>query len=178
MLWNWIPVLMAVLNIVVIYFACVRNTLHLRMRYSSEFCELFLLKKMLPDNHCLEFMFRGLPRNQKHPRLFWPCISTFASIISFTIIFFFAVFLSLKRIDYLINDIPLFPIVSIGSIMIIDLVLLAIPAVQNHHYKKEMNRSSFGFYFQCRAEIEKKWPGFYNDSKWNFWEQTSLFTYN
>ena len=162
MLWNCVSVLMSVLNVLVIYFACVRNTLHLRARYSSEFCELFLLKKMLPDNHCLEFMFRGLPRNQKHPRLFWPCMTTFASFFSFIIILIFAIFLSLSRINFSINDIPLFPIISIGSIMVIDLVLLAIPAVQNHFYKKEMKKSGFGYYFLCRTEIEKKWPGFYN----------------
>lgn len=164
MFWIWISVFMSILNVVVIYFSCVRNTLHLRFRYSHEFCELFLLKKMLPDGHSLEFMFRGLPRNQDHPRLFWPCIATFASLISFIVILLFAMLLSLKQIDFVVNNIPLFPIVSLGHIMSIDLVLLAIPSVQNFYYKKEMQKSGFGYYFQCRAEIEKKWPGFYKNN--------------
>lgn len=129
-----------------------------------KYCELYLLEHMLPDGHPLEFMYKGLPRIRKYPRLFLPCIvvlSGFSLSIVFVVI---AVILTANGtfLNKTIEDI--FSYICIGSHSILFICYISISELQD---KKCFNRMLSGEikYKDIFKEIEKKWPGFYNVEK-------------
>ncbi|MBE6127447.1 MAG: hypothetical protein E7182_05685 [Erysipelotrichaceae bacterium] len=117
---------------------------------------------MLPDVHPLSFMYKGLPRTEKFPRLLWPCVTTFAcagiTLISASLAIVFSVngVLSGEGAEMT------FLLVTIVSVVIAVAVLMGIPTIQNHRCFKEMRKMSMAELFHIRVSIEKKWPGFYN----------------
>lgn len=133
--------------------------------YSVEFCDLYLLKHMLPDGHPFGFMYKGLPRNRDYPRLFWPCVATFAST---GLVVASAVLAGALGARGLLDDKSAdtaFFLATFGSPFGIQLALMAIPAVQNNVcFRREM-KGGFGKDFDMHAEIEKKWPGFFGTKK-------------
>lgn len=134
----WIGVAASFLLTFISFLASVRY-FNMANPYSAEFCDLYLLKHMLPDGHPLEFMYKGLPRNRLFPRLLWPCLGTLACAGLTLIAAILAIVLSAYGI--LGNEIAdtVFISVSIGSTMATDLGFMAIPTIQNKIcYKKNV----------------------------------------
>ena len=156
----WIGVAMSALLTLTSFFVSVRNFNRVNP-YSAEFCDLYLLKHMLPDSHPLEFMYKGLPRNRLFPRLLWPCLGTLACAGLTLIAAILAIVLSAYGI--LGNEIAdtVFISVSFGSTIATDLGFMAITTIQNKICYKKMFKTKDGLGFDVRDEIEKKWPGFY-----------------
>ncbi|MCR5514526.1 MAG: hypothetical protein K6F36_03715 [Bacilli bacterium] len=156
----WIGVAMSALLTLTSFFVSVRNFNRVNP-YSAGFCDLYLLKHMLPDGHPFEFMYKGLPRNRLFPRLFWPCLGTFACAGLTLIAAILAIVLSAYGI--LGNEIAdtVFISVSFGSTIATDLGFMAITTIQNKICYKKMFKTKDGLGFDVRDEIEKKWPGFY-----------------
>lgn len=156
----WIGVAMSAFLTLTSFFVSVRNFNRVNP-YSAGFCDLYLLKHMLPDGHPFEFMYKGLPRNRLFPRLFWPCLGTFACAGLTLIAAILAIVLSACGI--LGNEIAdtVFISVSFGSTIATDLGFMAITTIQNKICYKKMFKTKDGLGFDVRDEIEKKWPGFY-----------------
>lgn len=160
----WISVGLCLFGTLIIFLAIVRNANRVRP-YSEQFCCFYLLKHMLPDNHPLCFMYRGLPRNIDYPRLLWPCISFFANILITISSVVFAVYFSISGLieDKTINTIVL--LAHIIAQMVFSSFTLAVPAIQNYKCSREMARMDIGQQLQIKKEIEQKWPGFFAETK-------------
>lgn len=133
--------------------------------YSGELCELYLLEHMLPDGHPFEFMYRGLPRTRLFPRLFWPCVATFACAGTTLASAVLAGVLGANGVLESETADTIFVSLSICSTITVDLGLMAIPEIQNKICFKRMFKTTSGLGFNVREEIEKKWPGFYGTGK-------------
>ena len=157
----WIGVVISAFLTMAVYAYLVRN-FNRAKPYSSELCELYLLRHMLPDGHPLSFMYKGLPRTRKTPRLLWPCVATFAcagitlTSTSLAIVFTVKGVLSSEGAEVT------FLLLAIGSVVVALAVLMGVPTIQNYSCIKEMRRMGMAEIFQIRADIEKKRPGFYN----------------
>lgn len=157
----WIGVAMSSLITICVYGYLVRNFNHAKP-YSDELCELYLLRHMLPDGHPLAFMYKGQPRTMEFPRLLWPCVTTFACAgISLTSALLAIVFTA-NGILELEGAGQAFLLATIGGTIIAVAILMGIPTIQNHRCFKEMGKMDMAERSRIRANIEKKWPGFYN----------------
>ena len=164
MIMAWVAVALSAFLALVIFLHTVRN-IYYRFPYSGELCSLYLLEHMLPDGHPFEFMYKGLPRTEFFPRLFWPCMSTFAVMGIALVSAVLAVVLSANGVLGSEPADTIFFCTSIGSAIAVDLGLMAIPAIQNKICFKRMFKTKNGLGFNVREEIEKKWPGFYKTGK-------------
>ena len=160
----WIGVAMSAFLTLTSFFVSVRNFNRVNP-YSAGFCDLYLLKHMLPDGHPFEFMYKGLPRNRLFPRLFWPCLGTFACAGLTLIAAILALVLSACGVLGSETADTVFISVSIGSTIATDLGFMAIPTIQNKICYKKMFKMKDGLGFDVRDEIEKRWPGFYKYKK-------------
>ena len=157
---SWLGVVMSAFITVISFLAMVRNANRVNP-YSGSLCDLYLLKYMLPDGHPFEFMYKGLPRTQTFPRLFWPCIST---LICSGLTLLFAVLSLVLSLNGVLNNKSadtVFVLTCFGSTIFVDLSLSLITEIQNKVCIKKMLKMDTAQIFQIRAEIEKKWPGFF-----------------
>ena len=160
----WVGVALSAFLALVTFLYTVRN-INYSNPYSGELCDLYLLEHMLPDGHPFEFLYKGLPRIKLFPRLFWPCMATFADTGIALVSAVLAVVLSANGV---LGNEPadtIFVCTSIGSTMAVESGLMAIPAIQNKICFKRMFKPKNGLGFNVREEIEKKWPGFYKTGK-------------
>lgn len=164
MVLSWTLTGLCGLGTIIVYLSFVRNAIGARGLYSDELCELYLLRHMLPDKHPLSFMFHGLPRNYKYPRLFWPCLITLLNLcitissFIFTVVFTANNLLFDKKVDVIVFCSHL------GAVFCMA-VLMIVPSIQNHYCFKKMMKMGVGEIFEIKKEIEKKWPGFYIQDK-------------
>ena len=158
----WIGVIMPAILTLVSYLASVRY-FNRANPFSAEFCDLYLLEHMLPDGHPFEFMYKGLPRNRHFPRLFWPCMATFVCAGLTLVACVLAVVLNACGVLGNETMDTVFVLACIGSTLVANLGLMAIPTIQNRYCFKRMVNGGLGF--NVREEIEKKWPGFYKNEK-------------
>lgn len=157
---SWLGVVMSAFITVISFLAMVRNANRVNP-YSGSLCDLYLLKYMLPDGHPFEFMYKGLPRTRTFPRLFWPCIST---LICAGLTLLFTVLSLVLSLNGVLNNKSadtVFVLTCFGSTIFVDLSLSLITEIQNKVCIKKMLKMDTVQIFQIRAEIEKKWPGFF-----------------
>lgn len=157
----WVGVVISAFGTLICFFICVRNANRWNP-YSGELCELYLLKHMLRDGHPLGFMYKGLPRNRDYPRLLWPCVSTLAGTVLTLVFVILAAVLGAKGVLATKNADLLFFYLCMGSVFFADLAPLAIEAVQNRLCFRKMMKMSMTQIGRIYAEIEKKWPGFFD----------------
>lgn len=156
----WITVGICAFVSLILFLTSVRNANRVKP-YSGELCDLYLLKHMLPDGHFLKFMYVGLPRIRRYPRLLFPCISTFANLAVVLSSIICAAVISAQG---LLQDQTIATAVlggHTGAIVFLDFCLMGIPAMQNRQCLKEMMRMDFAQALHIRAQIEQKWPGFF-----------------
>ena len=160
----WVGVALSAFLALISFLYTVRK-INYRSPRSLKFCDLYLLEHMLPDGHPFEFMYKGLPRTEFFPRLFWPCMATFADMGIALVSAVLAVVLSANGVLGSEPADTIFFCTSIGSAIAVDLGLQAIPAIQDKICFKRMFKTKNGLGFNIREEIEKKWPGFYKTGK-------------
>ena len=157
----WTGVALSAFMTLLFFLLCVRYANRV-WDYSGEFCDLYLLKHMLPDGHPFVFMYKGLPRNRDYPRLMWPCVTTFVGV-AFTLgtAILAAVLTANGALGTQSADGPFF-LACIGSICVLILGLMAIPTTQNAICARKMQKTD---YSKIYSEIERKWPGFFDIDK-------------
>lgn len=156
----WIGVVISAFITLFVFAYLVRN-FNRTKPYSSDLCELYLLRHMLPDGHPLSFMYKGQPRTRDFPRLLWPCITTFACSGITLLSAVLAIVFNMNGILELESASLAFFLATIGSSVAVTLFLMGIPTIQNHLCFKEMEKMKMAEIFTIRASIEKKWPGFF-----------------
>ena len=144
-----------------IYLSVIRKVnIHHESPYVG-FCTLFYFKYMLPVGHPLEFMYKGLPRNQSNPRLLWPCLAILFGIGFVVISAILAAVLSIHGIlgDKAADTV--FLVTSLGAWFGMTTTMTGIPELQNKICEKKMKKMDSKARMAIYTEIEKKWPGFF-----------------
>ena len=158
----WFAVGLSALGSLVFFLGSVRNV---NLRHTSPyagFCDLYLLEHMLPDGHPLGLMYKGIPRDERYPRLLWPCLSAIFNAVA-TIIF--ALLAAVLSANGILGDKAadtLFSLLCIGTIMASFFGSLLVPNVHNKICSKRMAKMKPEERILIHSEIEKKWPGFFS----------------
>lgn len=156
---EWIVPFFCIIGTLSVYFGIVRGNEANIKSFSRSLCPLFLLRHMLPDGHFFSFMYCGLPRNQYHPRLLWPCVATFVGLFITSSSFVWAVIFNVN-FPLIDNEINVCVSLShLAAIIIIPSIFVAIPTIQNNKCFKEISLFKMA---AIEEEIEQKWPGFYS----------------
>lgn len=162
----WISVLLSIAGTFILYLVFVRNIPRLcghefNKRFSSELCPNYYLHHMLRDNHPLEFMYKGLERDSRYPRLLMPCLSVFISLglnISIVIIVIISL---INGWIYQNNNETIYTVVFCVSTAVFPSTPLIVMTIQNSICFRQMEKLGLGCFTIVERQVNEKWPGFY-----------------